>query len=249
MRFGPVFAALILLGSLPLAAQDTAAEDEGRRLYLGHCAHCHGREGEGGRGVSLTSGYYRFGGREHDLFLTIRGGIPDSEMPGSRLPEAEIGKIARYVGGLGRAGAFENPSGDPRAGQALYNGKGNCAACHLVARRGASLGPPLDGIGLRRSLRFLRESLLEPDAHLSDGYRFVQVVTKAGEEITGVQLNEDDYSLQLRDLHENLRSFRKRDLKEWKQPERSLMPAYGSVFSAREIDDLIAYLSSLRRAR
>src|SRR6185295_14380065 len=134
---------------------------------------------------SLLSGYYRFGGREHDLFLTIRGGVPDSEMPGSRLPEAEIGKIARYVGGLGRAGALENPTGDPHAGQTLYTGKGGCAACHLIGRRGGSLGPPLDGIGLRRSLRFLRESLLEPDAHISDDYRFVEVLTKAGEEITG----------------------------------------------------------------
>jgi putative heme-binding domain-containing protein len=248
MRLGLISATLMLLGSVPLEAQNPE-QDRGRRLYLGHCAHCHGLEGEGGRGTSLTTGYYRFGSTERDLFLTIRGGLPGGEMPATRLPDAEIREITRYIIGLGRAGALETLRGDPRSGQTLYGGKGNCAACHTLARRGGSLGPPLDGIGLRRSLRFLRESLVNPGAHVPDDYRPVTVVTRTGEEISGLQLNEDDYSLQLRDLQENLRSFRKRDLKQWSQPERSLMPAYEGVFSELEIDDLVAYLASLRRVR
>jgi putative heme-binding domain-containing protein len=244
----PLLLPVGLLSAALLAAQ-SGASDEGRRLYLGHCAYCHGPEGEGGRGASLTSGRFRYGSTERDVFLTIRGGVPGSEMPASRLPDAEILKIAAYVHGLGRAGAPERATGNARAGEVLYRGKGGCAACHSVGRRGGGLGPELDGIAARRSLKFLREAVVAPEATVAEEYRLVTVVTRAGDEITGIQLNEDDYSLQLRDARLNLLSFRKSDLGEWKQPMQSLMPSYASVLSPEELDDLVAYLSTLWKPR
>src|SRR5207244_2869748 len=50
---------------------DSAADAEiGRKYFLGHCAHCHGPQGEGGRGVNLTTGQYRHGGSDRELFRT-----------------------------------------------------------------------------------------------------------------------------------------------------------------------------------
>ena len=46
------FVALLLLAPRPLSAYDPAA---GKRLYLQHCAVCHGATGEGGVGPDLTS--------------------------------------------------------------------------------------------------------------------------------------------------------------------------------------------------
>jgi hypothetical protein len=59
-------------------------------------------------------------------------------------------------------------------------------------------------------------------------------------------LNEDDYSIQMRDLHEELRSFLKSDLAEIRHERESLMPTYKNALSGQEIDNLVAYLSSLR---
>jgi putative heme-binding domain-containing protein len=225
------------------SAADAAA---GRQYFMGHCALCHGPEGEGGRGINLTTGRYRMGGSDRELFRTIEKGIPESEMPGSDLSENEIWRIVAFVRRLATAGAEERAPGDPAAGKLVYEGKGMCAPCHVVGDTGGRLGPELSEVGLRRSLKFLRESLTHPAAYIGDNYRTVTVLTRTGEPITGIRLNEDDYSIQIRDIRENLRSFLKSDLKEVKREGRSLMPAYGSTLSAVEMENVVAYLSSLR---
>lgn len=226
---------------------DTAADAElGRKYYMGHCAFCHGPEGEGGRGVNLTTGQYRHGGSDPELFRTIKTGVRETEMPGSGLSENEIWRIVAFVRRLGMAGAAEKATGDTAAGRLVYQTKGACSQCHVVDKQGGVLGPDLSDIGLRRSLKFLRQALTEPEAHVADNYRTVTVVARTGEQISGVRLNEDEYSVQLRDTRENLRSFLKRNLKDWKREKHSLMPAYGSALSEKEMQDLVAYLSSLR---
>ena len=135
-------------------------------------------------------------------------------MPGNGLSQPELWKIVAFVRSLAAQSAPEKAGGDPAAGQALYEGKGACAQCHWIDRRGGVLGPDLSEIGLRRALRFLRESLTDPDKQIADDYRTVSVVTTEGERIQGIELNQDEYTIQLRDTKENLRSFRKADLKE-----------------------------------
>src|SRR5437899_331724 len=54
---------------------------QGGALFQTHCSYCHGARGEGGRGVDLTSGQYRRGGSDANLFSTVRNGIPGTEMP------------------------------------------------------------------------------------------------------------------------------------------------------------------------
>src|SRR5204863_6176176 len=71
---------------------------------------------------------------------------------------------------------------------------------------------------------------------------------KTGQRIEGVALNEDDLSIQLRDAAGNPRSFLKQNLKELRREERSLMPSYASKLSTAEIDNLVAYLRTLRGA-
>jgi mono/diheme cytochrome c family protein len=44
----------------------------------------------------------------------------------------------------------------------------------------------------------------------------------------------------------NLRAFLKDNVKEIRRDQPSLMPAYGKVLGRKEIEDLVAYLSSLR---
>jgi len=77
-------------------------------------------------------------------------------------------------------------------------------------------------------------------------YRAIQVITKSGQTVAGIRLNEDDISIQLRDLKDNPRSFLKENLTEIRHDKPSLMPPYGSILSKKEIEDVVAYLSSLR---
>ncbi len=68
-----------------------------------------------------------------------------------------------------------------------------------------------------------------------------------GKSYSGFRLNEDTYSIQVLDMGERLHSFSKKDLQSLKFEKTSVMPSYASVFSDREFEDLLAYLSSLRR--
>ena len=173
----------------------------------------------------------------------IYGGVYE---PGSPLADNEIWKVVAFVRRLGAAGAEEKATGDPEAGRKIYETKGGCAQCHFVNGRGGGLGPELSEIGLRRSLKFLHESLVDPSKSIGDNYRAVTVVTLAGQQIPGIKLNEDDYSIQIRDMKDNARSFLKKNLREVRPESKSLMPAYGTILSAADIENLVAYLSSLR---
>ena len=113
---------------------------------------------------------------------------------------------------------------------------------------GGSLGPDLSDVGRRRGLKYLEESLVSPQADVPVSYRAIQVVTKSGQTIGGIRLNEDDISVQVRDTSDKLRSFLKENVKEIRRDRPSLMPAYGSIMSQKEIEDVVAYLSSLRSA-
>ena len=231
---------------------DTAQDAEmGKMTFItsGGCAYCHGNDGTGGRGANLTNGEYRFGGSDAQLFDTIRNGIQGSDMPPTRGPDQEIWRLVAFVKRLGSQGLNEKAPGDPSAGRVVYDTKGGCASCHSINNSGGIIGPDLTQVGRRRSLQFLEESLVRPEADLPLTYRAVRVVTVSGESFTGIRLNEDDSSIQLRDMSGNLRAFLKDSLKEIRRDKPSLMPAYGSALNKKEIEDLIAYLSSLRGAR
>ena len=223
--------------------------ERGNRVFQIYCSYCHGATGEGGRGADLTQGEFRYGSSDGELFETIRNGIPGSEMGWVRASDDDVWRLVAFVKQLAQPGARKKASGDAAAGKVVYEGKGGCAACHAINNRGGSLGPDLTDIGRRRGLDSLGESLLNPEADLPVNYRAVRVVTKAGETVAGIRLNEDDFSIQLHDTAGNLRSFLKDKLKEIRRDNPSLMPAYGSILTKKEIGDLLAYLSSLRGPR
>jgi len=253
--------ALMLAAALPLAAQvdpeyiipkvnpNTSAADlaRGEQLFKGQCAGCHGPKGEGGRGAVLAQPRLRRATDDESLFRTIRDGIRGTEMPGAdTITSREIWQVATYVRSLGRLPA-ETVAGDPKRGEAIYKTKGNCGQCHIVAGEGGSLGPELTEIGARRGAGRLRSAVVDPESVVPEGFLQVRLMTKDGRRITGVRLNEDTFTIQVRDLGGRLYSFVKQDLKELQRdPGKTPMPSFRGVLSAAEVDDLIAYLVSLR---
>ena len=143
--------------------------------------------------------------------------------------------------------APETVPGDPKHGQELYSTKGKCAQCHTIGGQGGSLGPELTEIGSRRSAAHLRAAVLNPESTLPEGFLQVRLATKEGRRVTGVRLNEDTFTIQVMELNGGLHSFVKGDLKELQRDTgKSPMPSFRGTFSASEVDDLVAYLVSLR---
>lgn len=246
----PLFALLSLVICSP--AQDPISSPtpddlaQGKRLFVGHCALCHGIDGTGGRGPSLNQPVLRRVANDFGLFLIIRQGIAGSEMPAAwQMTDREVRLVAGYVRSLGRTPVVKLP-GDPLRGQAIYDSKG-CVACHIVRGKGASLGPDLSDVGARRSPAYLRRALLDPGAEAPDDFLVVSAVKRDGNRIRGIRVSEDSFTIQLRDASNLFHSFRKADLRELKKEFGvSTMPSYQKELGASDIDSLIAYLASLR---
>ena len=221
---------------------------QGGALFQTHCSYCHGVHGEGGRGADLTAGEYRMGGSDQDLFKTIRTGVPGSEMPAVRVSDDDVWRLVGYVSRLGSRGLAEKAPGDAVAGRALY-AKNGCAACHRIGEEGTDLGPALTDVGRRRGVAFLEESLVKPEAFVATAYRAVQVKLKSGQTVAGIRLNEDDLSIQLRDVSGELRSFPKESISEIRRDKPSLMPSYEGRLNKTELANLVAFLNSLKGAR
>ena len=86
----------------------------------------------------------------------------------------------------------------------------------------------------------------QPVADIPDEVQAVAVVTGDGRRYTGIRANEDSFTLQLRLPNESFKSFRKDRLKALVYEKKSLMPPY--QLDASDLDNLLAYLSSLRGA-
>ena len=79
-------------------------------------------------------------------------------------------------------------------------------------------------------------------------YQFlvVRVELKNGKTIEGIRINEDTFSIQLKDHSNHLYSFKKEQiLSIEKIKDFSLMPSFIDQFSDSEINDIVAYLTSL----
>jgi putative heme-binding domain-containing protein len=108
------------------------------------------------------------------------------------------------------------------------------------------LGPNLSREGRQRSLAYLRDSVVSPDADVTSGYATITVTTRDGKKITGVERGFDNFSAQLMDISGRYYSFQKDTVMSMQREYRSLMPSnYNKLFSARELDDLLAYLAGL----
>ncbi len=218
----------------------------GRALYNASCVRCHGIEGSGGDGPTLTAPVLRRAPDEEALQEVIRTGIPGTDMPSTRwLNEREVRQIASYVRTFGRIETAPL-AGDSARGRTLFAGEAKCDTCHIVGGKGASLGPDLTRVGDRRGVEYLKSHVQDPGSAVPEGFLMVRVTTGASKTIDGMRVNEDSFSIQLRDEQNQFHSFRKADVEIVKQPNRTFMPRYRSLFSDSEIDDLVAYLAGLR---
>lgn len=255
------FRAALTLGllSCTLAAQgpnpfakDPAAAEIGRGVFRIYCAPCHGIRAQGGRGPDLSHGVFSAGEHDHDIFRTISQGVPGTEMEsyGGTLTDDNIWRIVAYLRSLRPADGAVSVRGDAVRGEALFRGKGQCSSCHGVDGRASSSGPDLSRIGRQRSLENLRESIIDPSAEIENAYRRVTVVTRDGAKITGLERGMDNFSVQLSDLSGKFYSFERDELRTMKRETESLMPGnYRKLLDATELDDLLAYLSTLRGER
>ena len=221
----------------------------GQRIFDAQCAWCHGNGGDGGTGPNLH-GKLRHATTLASISDIIINGIPATDMPSFRLglTERAARQAAAYVLSLSRSTARPGP-GNAERGAAIYQSTG-CGSCHAVDGRGGILGPELTAIGGRRGQIYLREAIVKPAASHPPGYLVVRAVPTSGAEVRGIRVNEDVFWIHIRDAGGNLHALQKSDLvRVDRELEATLMPSYEARLSPAQLDDLVAYLTTLRGAK
>jgi mono/diheme cytochrome c family protein len=179
--------------ALPLAACGREEPDlsNGKALFTQECGSCHvltraGTQGQTGPDLdaafraALAEGMNRetLEGIVHDQILNPRR---NSEMPAELVTGEDATDVAAYV-----AFAAQRPGEDEGAlaqaglagattGEQIYTAAG-CGGCHTLAKAGSSgtIGPSLEDLASAAQgnpEQFVRESVLDPDAQVADGFQ------------------------------------------------------------------------------
>jgi putative heme-binding domain-containing protein len=120
----------------------------------------------------------------------------------------------------------------------------NCAVCHQLDKQGALVGPQLDGVGNRGADRLL-EDILDPNRNVDRAFRTTLVVLKDGDVQSGLFRREEGEMVVLADSTGKEISIPKKEIKERRESESSLMPDnFSEVIPTKDFDNLIAFLLS-----
>ena len=134
----PVYAKYMSMDAKQVAA-DPAAREMGQRLFLNHCAQCHGSDAGGSKGFpNLADTDWLYGGDIQDIKQTLIGGRAGVMPAFAHLESTQVSDVANYVRNLSGLAADQIKVG---RGAEVY--KANCAACHGAEGKGmAAMGAP-----------------------------------------------------------------------------------------------------------
>ena len=248
-------AMLCVVGGGPLAAQDSPAKNPlegdpdaikyGMGLYRGRCADCHGMDARGIRGPDITQ-VWASGRTDDGLFKTIKGGVPNTEMPANpRITDREAWQLLAYLRTLAAPAPADPPRGNAENGERIF--RAACAACHRVNGAGGRLGPDLSRVGSARSREAIVMRIRRGLDQFLSGYEPVMVTPQTGQPVRGVKKNEDLFSVQIMDTGERIQGYEKEKMQAVENGTQSMMPAFGpDRLSDRDLDDLVRYLQTLR---
>ena len=242
----------------------------GRVVFDQTCQSCHAPGGTGDRGPALNTGVFGHGSDDGDLFRTIREGLAGTQMPPFRgLTDEQIWQVVAYLRSLSGVARRRPAANAPtsarqssvRRDAVLREGRLRQLSPGESTRRDRRARSLHGGARPRRRdspensesrgavrcrsgsrSRRSRRSRRAVGAAARDVAK-----TSDGREIRGVRRNEDTFSLQMMDASGTLHLLDKLQLADVRIENTSLMPGdYATKLSAGEIDDLVAYLSTLR---
>lgn len=228
----------------PFQSPDDRAR--GAVFFRSQCASCHGADASGGAGgPNLTTGTFRHAASDEGLFKVITKGVAGTPMPGFSMNGREIWQIVGYLRSLSASRMAEQSKGDAVKGQSLVSAQ-KCTGCHWLHGAGSPRGLDLSAIGARLSVGELKRALIEPSAEVAPQYWLWEGKLKSGETVKGHRLNEDTFSIQVQDGAGKLRGIDKATLATQKLERRSAMPSFKEKLSEAQINDVVAYLVTLK---
>ena len=178
-----------------------------------------------------------------DDFGTVEITAPKEDMPA-----VDLEKIKNKKGQIGEASiedimiALKKIKGDPAKGREIFKTQA-CFTCHSVSSGEVMKGPFMGQIGSIMNREQIAESILKPNASISQGFSTVQIQTKGGDNYVGFVTQESATDLTIRNIIGTATQLKKTDISERKELDTSIMPSgLVNALSYEEMASLVAYL-------
>lgn len=176
-------------------------------------------------------------------------GIIEIQPPKEDAPQVDLEKLKNKKGQVGESSiedimlALDKIKGDPKEGAALFVQQG-CKTCHAIERSEVQKGPFMGQIGSIMNRQQIAESILKPNASISQGFSTVQVQTKSGNAYVGFVTEESADKLTIRNITGAATTLAKSEIANRQELEHSMMPeGLANALSYQELASLVAYLA------
>ncbi len=177
-----------------------------------------------------------------------RFGIIDLEVARAEAAKVDLEAIKNKKGQVGESSiedillALQQIKGDPEAGAALFVQQG-CVACHSVDASEPVKGPFMGQVGSIMNGEQIAESILKPNASISQGFATVQIELKNGEMYVGFVTAESAEKITINNIAGIATEIKTADIKDRRELEMSMMPeGLANALSFEELSSLVAYL-------
>ena len=172
----------------------------------------------------------------------------ESETPQVEEASVDLESIKNKKGQVGESSiedvvlAMADLKGDAVKGKTLFTSQG-CIACHSIEKGQVMKGPFMGQIGSIMNRSQITESILKPNASISQGFASVMITSNDGKTFMGFVTGESAQELTIRDIAGNATKLEKKNIKERKELENSMMPpGLANSLSFEELASLVTYL-------
>ncbi|MES1258756.1 MAG: c-type cytochrome [Acidobacteriota bacterium] len=197
-------------GSADKQVVDEEAADRGKKTYAAECVTCHGNSARGGQNGpdlvrSLAVLHDRYG---NEIGAVLKKGHPtQSGRPSASFTEPQIVDLSHFlhqrVGDTLRTSPLFHAqnvlTGDPKAGEAYFNGDGKCNQCHSPSGDLKGVGSKYDPVDVQQKFLFPKPAFGRGGGGRGGKPTMVTVTPASGPAVTGVLDRVDDFNVSLRD--------------------------------------------------
>ena len=188
---------------------------------------------------------------KHRMGIVAFGG--EEEIIVKEEKKIDLEKIKNQKGQIGKTSiedvmiAISKIKGNPEKGEKLFTNQG-CVACHSIKKGEALKGPYMGQIGSIMNRDQIAESILKPNASISQGFATVLIEAKNDESYVGFITSETSEKVVMRNIAGEEFIIKASDIISREEIETSMMPAgLANALSFEEFASLITYLANQKK--
>lgn len=189
--------------------------------------------------------------RKHRMGIKAFGG--EQELIAEAKNTTQLGRISNKKGQISKSSiedimlAIAEIEGDPKVGEQLFTQQG-CVACHSLRQGEPMKGPYMGQIGSIMSRDQIAESILKPNASISQGFASVLITAKGNKSYAGFVSEESSERLVIRNIVGDVFTVNSADILSRTELETSMMPlGLANSLSFEEFASLVTFLSERKK--